>query len=68
MLTFLSSPGNQLIALLILSGLVICFSVFALAKAFRKLKTKSKSFTEIAEDGERAKERLERYAGKLTDE
>ena len=68
MLSFLSNPAIQLIALFALAGLVFCLTAFATVRAFLKLKTKSKSFSEIAEDGERAKNRLERYVGNLPDE
>jgi hypothetical protein len=34
-------------------------------RAYRKLKGKDKSISEIAEDGERAKMLLERYTGNL---
>ena len=68
MLLFLSNPAIQWIALLALGGLVFALTVFTSARAYRKLRSKSKSISEIAEDGERVKARLEHYAGRLSDE
>ena len=67
-MAYLSNPGVQMIALLILAGLVFVLTAFTVVRACLKLKTKTKSISEIAEDGERLKTRLERYTGKLSDE
>ena len=63
MSAFLSNAAIQMIALLIASGLVLCLTLFFIARAYLKLRTKDKSLSELAEDGERVKTRLERYAG-----
>ena len=64
----LLNPAVQMIALLVLAGLVFVLTVFTIVRACLKLKIKTRSITEIAEDGERVKTRLERYAGKLSDD
>jgi hypothetical protein len=61
----LSNPAIQMAALLALAGLIFCISVFVSIRAYRKLKGKDKSISEIAEDGERTKTLLERYTGNI---
>lgn len=68
MWAYLLNPAIQMIALLVLAGLVLFLTAFTIIRACLKLKTRTKSISEIAEDGERVKTRLERYTGKLSDD
>ena len=66
MWAYLANPAIQMIALFSVAGLIIALTAFTAIKAYLKLKTKTKSLSEIAEDGERTKARLERYTDKLS--
>jgi hypothetical protein len=57
-----------MIALFLLAGLVFILTVFLTVRACLKLKTKTKSISEIAEDGARVKTRLERYTENLPED
>ena len=68
MRSYLANPAIQMIALFSLAGLIIALTAFTAVKAYLKLKTKTKSITMIAEDGERVKTRLERYTSGMSDD
>ena len=65
---YLSSSAIQMITLLILAGLVFILTAIITIRACVKLRTKTKSISKIAADGERTKAQLERYTAELSND
>lgn len=68
MRSYLINPAIQLTALFAVASLIICLTTFVSVRAYLKLKTKSRSITKLAEDGERVRTRLERYTSNLSED